>query len=219
VADPDAEEALAEALDGPLGDELGALWDALDDLVLAEGADGLVALLSSAPVGGPLGALPVFSLDEPDERAAFAWDLDDLAEVYSGNAALTPLGGAMALVSASLRGGERQRCAALLTFTSVRELHEVDQLDRFSPAGEAAHGDADAAADDGLADAVWRYGADGWGLRGLELLVTVGVAPGGRPALLVLTHDPGGPPGFDPLFGACRDEAIRIAAVLVDELG
>lgn len=218
----DAHEAWLEALDGPLGDELAALWDALDDLVTFEGAAGVLALLSDADRGGSsataLGGLPLFSLADPPVRAAFRPDLEELGDLFSGNAGVTPLGGPMALVHAALRGGERQRCAALLTFASARELYEIDQYDTYAPAGLETHPDEEAAADDGLSDLEWRYGAAAE-VGGSELLVTVGVAPGAVPALLVLPHDPTGRPGFDPLFASCREEALRIAAVLADELG
>jgi hypothetical protein len=213
----DPEEALAEALDGPLGEELAVLWDALDDLVTVEGADGLHTLPAGG-AGGALGDLPVFDIGDEVVRTAFAADLADLGDLYSGNAGLTPLGGRMALVHAALRGGERQRCAAVVTLASVDELTAVDQLDAYEPKGQHLYGDAGAAADLGLDDLGWRYG----GLAGAavpELLVTVGVAPGATPALLVLVHDPTGAPGFDPLLAGCRDEALRIAAVLTDELG
>jgi ABC-type phosphate/phosphonate transport system substrate-binding protein len=217
----DPAEALLEALEGPLGEQLAVLSDALDDLVTAEGADGLHALLAGDLAGSALGDLPRFDLVDGGVRGGFAADLAELDELYSGNAVLTPLGGGMALVAATLRGGERQRCAAVLTVASAAELEAIDQRDVYEPAGAtgwSAYADAAAAAADGLSDLEWRYGGAGAAI-GTELLVTVGVAPGAVPVLLVLAHDPNGRPGFDPVFAACRDEALRIASVLVDELG
>lgn len=216
----DPDEALHEELAGALGDRLAQLWDALDDLVTLEGPAGLFRLLAdggAGPAAGDLPGLPVFALADPAVREAFRADLADLPEVYSGNAGVTPLGGAMALVHAALRCGERQRCAAVVTLASASELHAVDQYDAYDPAGLAEHGDAAQAADHGLTDVEWRYGGGGE-TYGMEVLVTVGVAPGGVPALLVMGHDPHGEPGFDPLFAACREEGLRLAALLLDEL-